>query len=177
MVTIPKTWKDAGADEEQLSWVLFDVQSSTTTANTVLNFLSRSEGAQNKRTTNMPIAGQLPSTQRFLLKKIRLMTDSEFNTTTDVNDVMDGGSIEVTLNNKRMIHAPLRAALGLYTKIGSTTADADTLPQGEGIDLDPYLVIPGGSNVNVEVITGDTAPTAANQLTVMLIGELVRPRG
>ena len=175
MITIPKNWKPAGAGEEEIPYILFDVQSSTTTANTVLNFFSRAEAAQNKRTTNMPLASQLPPSQRFLITKIELAGDSEFSTATDQSDVFDGGSLELTIAKKRYLHADLRAFLGTGMRLPPGVTNVDESFAGPGYVPDQGITIPGGVEFNVEVITGDTAPTAAQQLTVRLHGILVRP--
>lgn len=175
MVKPDKKWKDASGDEDQLHYIFFDVQGATASANLVLNYFSRAESAQNKRTTNMPLAGQLPPNQRFMLKKIYIMMDAEFNTATDESDVLDGGSLDLTINKRRMLHGPLRSFVGPIRRDGSHVTDVDATFTGREVMLDPYLTIPGGTEFNVEIITGDTAPTATNQLTVVMEGELVRP--
>jgi len=174
MATTPASWKAAAAGEEELDYVLFDVQSSTTTANTVLNFFSRAESAQNKRTTNMPLASNLPSTQRFLVREVQLVGDSEFSTATDQSDAFDGGSVELTINKRRYLHGDMRCFLGPGMRVPPGVTNVDESFSGTGFKLERGIVLPGGTEFNVEVITGDTAPTAAQQLTVRLIGTLVR---
>src|SRR3990167_4992226 len=46
---------------------------------------------------------------------------------------------------------------------------------GKTHELDNYIHLKGGDQFNVEIETGETAPGASTELTVCLIGELVRP--
>jgi len=175
MAKIPADWKDAAAGEEQLSYVLYDGQLSTTTANTLLNMFKQTAAANGLKLTNMTKANELPSNQRFLLKKIACV----FNDTMaalDVQKLIDDAFFELRINQKLVLGAPLRLLGPITSLVVPGVTDAIWDYMGPAFELENYLTIPGGTNFAFDLTTGDTAASASSRITIELIGDLVRSK-
>lgn len=171
---IPKDWKPAGAGEEEIAWMLYDTEGGYDSANTTLQYFDQAESAVGPDETNMPIAGQLPATQRFLIKEIHFFINDVI-ASADAHNIMDRSYLELKINNKRMFIAPLRMLIGGGTVLPSAvTQDEDQL-QGDGFKLDKGIVINGGDSIIVETDTGETSMGTDAECSVALVGRLVRP--
>jgi len=171
---IPKEWKPAGSGEEELAWVLYDTEGGYNAANTALAYFDQAESAVGQDETNMPVANQLPSSQRFLIKEIHWFLN-DVSATVDETNILDRAFIELTINNRRKFVAPLRMVVGGATIIPSgVTQDEDHLA-GEGFKLERGIIVNGGDNLAVTVDTGETSAGTDMEATVALIGRLVRP--
>lgn len=174
MAVNPKDWKDAAGGEEQISYVLYDVNASTTTGSTTLTFFNNTEAGQSLDVTNMQIAGQLPASHRFLLKEIRANFDPE-SATNDIKDLTDRATIEIVVNNKRMFTAPLLEVMSPNAFLPQGATETISHQSAIGFALDRYLAVPGSTPFKVVVVTGDTAASASQDIYVVLLGDLVRP--
>lgn len=172
----PSAWKNAGSGEEQIDWVLYSVEASGTTAEAEIVMFDKTEAADGKDETNMTKAGELPSTQRFLIKKISFNLDP-ISTGTDVQKILDRGVFELTINSKRMFIAPLLDLLGHGAIIPAGVTQAVDHQVGMPYELENYIMIPGGVNFSAIVRVGATAPSASQDMYVSFYGELVRPSG
>lgn len=174
MGEIPKEWKPAGTGEEELDYVLYDLNASGTTASATLTFFDTTESASGKAVSNMEIGGQLPSTQRFLIKKIELLVDVNA-AAGDSADVLDAAVLELYIQNKRMLSSPaLVFAVNQAASITRTAELGGALSYWDP-ERDKYIVLNGGVPFRVEMLIGKTAVSATTDLTVMLKGRLVRP--
>jgi len=176
MAEVPKEWKPAGAGEEELDWMFYDMESSTTNASTKLVFFDQTESADSLDETNMQTAGQLPQSQRFLVKEIHVLYDPNA-AADDVGDVEDGATLELKINNKRVLVGPLAMFKTSQTYYPPGVTTEVHYPVGQPFKLDRYIVINGGVPFSVEVVTGNTTPSAAVDIYVVLRGRLVRPAG
>jgi len=161
---------------EQIDWVLYHTKASGTNASAELTFFDDSESNSGLQVTNMEVRGQLPSSQRFTIDKIKVLLDVEA-ATGDVKDLLDSAVLELNVNNRRMLIAPLIEFCGGVNlnpeTTASTTDDARTI--GPEFELKKPLQIPGGVPFNVKITIGKTAPSASSDITVMLKGILERP--
>ena len=175
MVRYPKGWEDADDNEEQITTTLYDTELSTTAANTSLTLFDNTEQGSGLDDTNMQIASQLPSTQRFLVKAI----SAHFNdvlAATDAENLLDRASFELRINNWRMFSAPLREIMSEKTVIPSGVTQDEQYFIGKTYPLENYIMIPGGTTFNATIETGETAAGVSTAITVVLHGELVRKR-
>ena len=176
MAKIPKAWKEAGAGEEQIDWFLYHVEASGTTAELEITLFDKTESADGKDETNMSQAGVLPTTQRFLVKEIRINLDP-ISAATDVQKLLDRGVFELLINSKRMFIAPAIEILSPGAIIPAGVTQAVDHAVGMGHKLENYIMIPGGVNFSAIFRTGATVASATQDIYVSLIGELVRPAG
>jgi len=173
-IEIPKEWKPAGTGEEELDYVLYDVVASGTSASVTKTFFNHNEAEDGLAVTNMPIPGQLPSTQRFLVKSIQLLIDVNA-AAGDSADVLDGAVTEFKINNRRVYCCP-SALLAVPVATSQTrTAELGGAVNNVEPKLDKAIVIPGGVPFKIEMLLGKTAPSASTDLTYILKGRLVRP--
>lgn len=173
-IEIPKEWKPAATGEEELDYFLYDLVASGTTASAKLTFFNQNEASNGIAVTNMPMNGQLPSTQRFLVKAIEVLIDVNA-AAGDAADVLDAAVIDLKINNERKISLP---AIRCSVPVSSTITQTATL--GNAISFAPFeldkgLVIMGGIPFAVEMTVGKTAASATSDITMMLRGRLVRP--
>lgn len=173
MTEIPKEWKTAGAGEEELDYILFDLVASGTIASAKLTFFNHNEAEDGIQVSNMPMDAQLPSTQRFLVKGIELIVDT-MAAVGDSAKVLDGAVIDFKINNERKISFPAIRCVSPVTtnitKVDDTGGAVGYFP----FELEKALVIDGGVPFAVEMVIGKTAVSASTDLTVLLRGRLVR---
>ncbi len=169
----PASWKAAGSGEEQLDHIFYDTELSTTSANTNLTLFDGTEAASGLDDTNMPIASQLPSSQRFLVKKISVHFNDVL-ASADAENILDRGSFEMRVNDRRVFACPLREVMSEKTVLPSGVTQDEQYFVGGTYEFENYVHIPGGVRFNVLIETGETAPGASTALTVCLHGELVR---
>jgi len=173
-VEIPKEWKPAGAGEEELDYVLYHIKGSGTNASATLQFFNVDEATDGIAVTNMPLKSQLPSTQRFLVKEIRINLDP-ISAGTDINSVLDNAILDFYIQNKRVLCLPAIECVSPAHIIPSGVTQDEDRVAGEGFKLDRAVMIPGGTTFRVEFTVGKTAPSASTDIYVELRGRLVRP--
>ena len=170
----PESWKKPSAGEELIDYVLYDGQLSTTGANAALVFFDNTEAGVGIDQSNMPIASSLPSKWQFLIEKFAV----HFNdvvASADVENILDRASFLLLINNRRMFSAPLREVMSEKTVIPSGVTQDEQYFMGKTYELMNYIHLKGGDQFSVEIETGETAPGVSTELTVCLIGELIRP--
>lgn len=171
---MPKEWKPAAGGEEELDFVLYDLVASGTTASAKLTFFNQNEASNGIAVTNMPMNGQLPSSQRFLIKAIELLIDVNA-AAGDSADVLDAAIIDVKINNERKFSIPaIRCAVPVNASI-TRTAELGGALGFVPFELDKAIAIPGGVPFAVEMTIGKTAASAGTDITMLLRGRLVRP--
>lgn len=173
VVEIPKEWKPAGAGEEELDYILYDLVPSGTTPSAKLTFFNNDEASNGIQVTNLPMSGQLPSTQRFLVKEIRVVIDPEA-VVGDRLDVLDAAVIDLKVNNERKFSCFAVEALGNFAFLPSGVTSTVEGVQGKPFELDKGIIIDGGVPFSVEFTVGKTAASASTDIYVMLRGRLVR---
>ena len=173
MVRYPNGWEDAKDGEEQIDWVAYDSELSTTNANTSLSLFGSDIQTDGLDQTNMEVRGQLPSSQRFLVKKIAVHMN-DVPASTDIEAILDRGSFELRVNQRRYLTCPLREVMSEKTVIPAGATQDEQYFMGKTFELENYIMIPGGTAFVVNIETGETAPGASTEITVCLIGELVR---
>ena len=174
MAEIPKEWKPAGAGEEELDYILYDLVASAHSGSETLTFFNHSQGTSGLAVTNMQLAAQLPAKQRFLLKSIQLLIDVNA-AAGDSADEMDAAAAELYVNNKIMFSAPA-AIFSVPVSISTTrTAEVGGAVNMAQFELDKAIVIEGGVPLKLVMLNGKTASSANTDHTFMLRGRLVRP--
>jgi hypothetical protein len=171
---IPKEWKPAGAGEEEIDFTLYDLTASGTTPSATLTFFNHNRGTDGLAVTNMELAGQLPATQRFLIKKMQLLVDVEA-AAGDSADVLDAAVAELYINNKLMYSIPAAVLATGVTPSQTTTATVGPAVNMYEFEFDKAIVLNGGVPFKVSMLIGKTAVSASTDLTYMLRGRLVRP--
>ena len=174
MAEIPKDWKVAAATEEEIDFILYDLVASGTTASAEKIFFNQNRSTSGLAVTNMEIAGQLPSTHRFLIKKLGLLIDVNA-AAGDSADVLDSAITELYINNKLIFSAP-SPIFALPIDISTTrTAEVGGAAGQVEFELDKYVTIQGGTPFKVSMTIGKTAASASTDLTYLLRGKLIRP--
>lgn len=174
MVTeIPKEWKGAIATEEEIDYCLFDLTASAHTGSETLTFFNHTRSGSGLAVTNMELAGQLPATQRFLLKSIQLLIDVNA-AVGDAADEMDAAVAELSINNKLVYSIPAILLATTVTPAVTTTATLGPAMNMVPFELDKGIVIQGGVPFKVTLLNGKTASSANTDHTFILRGRLVR---
>ena len=176
MARIPTDWKDAGSGEEQLTQPLFDTTLSGTAADADILFFDKSEAANNREVTNLQQAGQIPPSQRFLIKKV-VAFFNDVSAAGDEINICDRGVFELLINNKRTLIAPLRILIGEMTTLPAGVTLDESFVVGKGLELDSYIHLKGGVPLSAIINVGKTAAGVSTAITIALMGELVRPIG
>ena len=173
MPRYPNGWEDASQGEEQLDYVLYDTELSTTNANTALALFGSDIQTDGLDETNMEIRGQLPSSQRFLIKKIAVHMN-DVAASADVENILDRASFELRVNQRRYLTCPLREVMSEKTVVPAGATQDEQYFVGQTFELENYIMLAGGTPFVVNLETGETAPGVSTAITVCLIGELVR---
>ena len=176
MARTPTDWKDAGAGEEQLTQPLYDTTLSGTAADADILFFNKSESADNREVTNLQQAGQIPPSQRFLIKRI-VAFFNDVSAAADELNVCDRGIFELLINNKRVLIIPLRLIIGEAISLPSGVTQDESFVAGKTFELESYIYLKGGVPLSGVLNTGKTAAGVTTALTIALLGELVRPSG
>ena len=174
MAKMPGSWKPAGTGFEQIDYILYDGQLTTTSANTALVLFDNTQAGVGKDQSNMPIANSIPSSWNFLLKKIAVHFNDVL-ASTDAETILDRAYFELLINSRSMFLCPLREVMSEKTIIPSGVTQDEQYFMGKTYEFENYIHIKGGENFSVEIEVGETAVSATTELTVCLIGELIRP--
>jgi hypothetical protein len=173
---VPKEWKSAGSGEEEIDYILFDLVASAHSGSETLTFFNHNRSTSTLAVTNLELAGQLPATQRFLIKSIQLLVDVNA-AAGDSADELDAAAAELFINNKSMFCAPA-AIFSVPVSISTNrTAEVGGAVNMTGFELDKGLVLQGGVPFKLVMLNGKTASSANTDHTFMLRGRLVRPSG
>ena len=174
MGKVPASWKGAQTGEELIDYVLYDWQLSTTNASTALVLFDNTEAGVGIDQSNMPIASSLPSKWQFLIEKFAVHFNDVL-ASADAENILDRASFVLLINNRRMFAAPLREVMSEKTVIPAGVTQDEQYFMGKTYELMNYIHLKGGDQFSVEIETGETAPGVSTELTVCLIGELIRP--
>jgi len=176
MVEIPKEWKPAGAGEEEIDYCLYDLVASGTTASVDVTFFNHTRSGDGVAVTNTELAGQLPATQRFLIKNMELLVDVNA-AAGDSADVLDAAVLELYINNKLYYSAP--GIIFSQTTHRSTTGTAELGGSVNNVrfEFDKAIALIGGVPFKAVMRIGKSAVSASTDLTVMLRGRLIRTAG
>jgi len=100
---------------ETIDWVLYDYGSSSHAASVELILFDQSEDSATNdfQDTNMPIANQLPSGQKFVIHKIGVVFDwvAAVANAAEESAALDQATLELKIAEKRMFIAPLQLLL------------------------------------------------------------------
>lgn len=166
---------------ETIDWVLYDYGAPTHAAGATVTLFDQTEAAatNNEQDTNMPIAGQLPTTQKFVIHKIGFIPDwvAGIANANDQQDFYDQGTLELKIAEKRMFIAPLHI-LTAPGQLGADTVAAGATQYGPGttwFEFKHPITLEGGTPFKVVITQGITDTTASHTVGVVLVGELTRP--
>ncbi len=160
---------------------LFDTWQPGTTANAEAILFQTPRGGDsthNERFTNARGAGQLPSEESFLIRKLGVAVD-EVIADSELDTAFYGALMEIRLKDKLVFSAPVRWIIAASGWSGfaaqATAADLDSVgPVGDGLLLDPQVQIMGGTRFDVRMVQG-AAFGAVQDFKVVLEGILSTP--
>lgn len=173
MSETPSEWKPASSGEEELDYILYDLVASAHSGSESLTFFNHSRSTSTLAVTNMEIAGQLPSSQRFLIKKIQLQVDV-LAAANDAAEELDAAAAELSINNKVVFSAPATVFCTSFIPAITTTATVGPAMNVVEFELDKYIVLNGGVPFKIVMLNGKTASSANTDHTFILRGRLVR---
>src|SRR3990167_10472451 len=158
-------------------YVYYDTADVGTTANTDINFFSRSEGGSGRAITNLETANEIPVGQVFTLNEIHIFTTGDV-AGDDVYEIMEEGIFEILISGNRKFISPalLCATSSHYYIAVQDKTDATQLafgtPTGGPYKFEKPLVIKGGENFRVIFTTGTTTPGDGAEVVIALRGEI-----
>lgn len=166
---------------ETIDWVLYDYGAPSHAASATVTLFDQAEDAATNtyQDTNMPIANQLPSGQKFVIKKIGVIFDwvAAVANATEETDFFDQAILELKIAEKRAFIAPLSIMLApnqfpaVDIASGASCGNAPV----NWFELDHPITIEGGTPFKVILTQGLTDTTADITCGVCLVGELTRP--
>lgn len=165
------------SNEEMTDWIYYDLVASGTTASAKKTFFTHKEGTDGLAVTNLPTEGQLPSTERMSVESIQLVIDPEA-ADGDMKDLLDAAVLEFYIAGKRKYSAPAKlfcANSWFAPGTAATTVDKPGLA-GTPLKFDIPFGLNGGTSFKVEVTIGKTAASATTDITVCLVGKIIKPR-
>lgn len=165
-----------------LSWMLYDTALFGTVDNTPHTLFQVAEGGDATHVadfTNMRGFGVLPSTEKFVARKIGVALETNA-TESDAEDWFLDGYLRLYLANNVVFQAPTLALIsntGFNGHFAQAAAANRALigRNGNGYELDPQLVIGGGVLFKVELYQGTVVAANNTRVKVMLDGILTRP--
>ena len=137
------------------------------------------DATHTKAFTNMRGAGSLPPNESFEIRNIMCFLDEPITVAADAQNVWQDSYIEVRVNDESLLFLPLRVTAGFNGFGGHFTqaSAANAAPIGligNGYDIDPTILIPGGTAFRVNVNQGTVLSAASQNLRVLLNGILDR---
>ena len=164
-----------------LHTVLYDTWQPSTTAAAEAMLFQVPQGGDATHTesfTNARGAGVLPSGEKFLIKKIKLIIDEQI-AEADFDTRLYGGYIEVRIKDKTVLKAPCQmffahSAYGGHFTQATAALTQSIGPIGDGFILDLPILINGGERFQVRCVQG-VAFAAAIDHKVALEGILSLP--
>ena len=167
---------------ETISWVYYHGQDLGTSAGTKTFFQTDKHAATNGLAdTNMEVAGQLPSANKFVIKKISVIP-SPNEDPADILAALSEAVLQLNIAGKPYLEIPVvecikgaggAASAALYGQASATEIDRYS-PGGDGYKLDIPITLMGGVAFDVK-ITFVNAPSTSCFVYVCLHGDLTRP--
>lgn len=157
-----------------LHTVLYDTWQPSTTASAEATLFQTPQGGDSTHTesfTNARGAGQLPSGEKFSIKKIKLIID-EMIAEADFDTRLYGGFIEVRVKDKTVLKAPAQMffAHSAYggNNLQATAALIQSIgPLGDGFILDLPIEISGGERFQIRCVQGAAFASAIDHKIVL----------
>lgn len=161
------------------SFVLFDTALFSTVDETDFPLFQVAEGGDAthvKAFTNSRGAGQLPSTEKFTVKKVEVYPNERL-TIADAGVWFIDGYLSIEVNNREIFRAPLAHVIGGPQPTGHFTqavaADLSSLEfNGRGFEFDIPIEIPGGTPFKVILHQGNVTAVATQAIVCALTGTL-----
>jgi len=166
---------------ETIDWVLYDHGAPSHAASATVTLFDQAESAATNtyQDTNMPIAGQLPTTQKMVVHKLGVIFDwgAAVANATEESDFLDQGTLELKIADRRMFIAPLHILLApsQFACIDIAAGASVSSNQVNWFELKNPITLNGGVPFSVEITQGLTDTTADCTIGVVLVGELTRP--
>lgn len=160
------------------SFVLYDTAPFGATAGTDHVLFQVSQGADSTHTeayTNSRGAGQLPTEEKFLLKRLHAIIDHN-TALADIPKIFNASYFELRVSDKIVFKCPL-AMLSSKNSYGGHYTQAAAADEavigldGEGYELEIPIEIQGGVSFRPKVYQG-TAVTASSNIKIVLEGTL-----
>lgn len=153
---------------------LYDTWQPGTTASAEAMLFQVPQGGDSTHTesfTNCRGAGVLPTGEKFLVKKVKLIID-EMIAEADFDTRLYGGFIEVRIKDKTVLKAPAQMffAHSAYggNNLQATAALIQSIgPLGDGFILDLPLTIAGGERFQVRCVQGAVFASAIDHKVVL----------
>lgn len=163
------------------TFVLFDTATFGVAAGTDFPLFQVAEGGDGthvKAFTNSRGAGQLPSTEKFTLKKFEVYPDVNMSQA-DTKNMLIASYLSFEINNQELIRLPLSHVMGGPKFTGhysqAAAADANMISAShDGFELETPIEIGGGVPFKVTLHQG-TATAAAQNVKCAMIGTLTTP--
>lgn len=169
------------AGQETIDWVLYDFDSGSHAAGVEVTFFDTTESAatNNQQDTNMPIAGQLPSGQKFVIHKIGILFDwpAAVANATEETDALDQATLELKIAEKRVFIAPAQILLApnQFPAVDIASGASCGNIGNNWFELKHPITILGGTPFKAILTQGITDTSADITFGVVLVGELTRP--
>ena len=164
------------------SYPIYDTALFGTTDNTTHVLFQIGEGGDATHVsdfTNMRGNGTFPQLEKFLIRKIGIMLETNA-TESDAEDWTLDGFLRMYLSNQIIFQAPLQMLVmntsysGHFTQAAAATR-ALIGRDGMGYMVDPMVLVRGGEAFKVEVYQGTVVAAANTRVKVILDGVLTRP--
>jgi len=158
----------------KVDWVWYHKQSISSSGTTT--YFNTDEATSGTNVTNMKMAGQLPSAEKFTIKSIQVFFDPA-DAVDDIETLLGNTVLELVIGEETKIKAPLfhfvpqgniTGYAALYGQASETERSAAGLG-GTVWTFENPIVLPGGVGFKVDLHVG-TAPSAAVDVTVSLVG-------
>ena len=160
---------------------LYDTWQPGTTASAEATLFQTPQGGDATHTesfTNARGAGQLPSGEKFLLKKVKLIIDGQI-AEVDFDTRLYGGFIEIRVKDKTVLKAPAQmffahSAYGGHFLQATAALTQSIGPTGDGFVLELPIEINGGERFVIRCVQGAAFASAIDH-KVVLEGVLTLP--
>lgn len=162
-------------------WVLYDHGAPTHAASATVTLFDQAESAATNtyQDTNMPLANQLPTTQKFVIHKIGVIFDWEAAITNagEEVDALDQGILELKIAEKRVFIAPIHIVMAAGQQASADIAAGANISSNavNWFEFKHPILIPGGTPFKVVITQGLTDTAADITFGVCLVGELTTP--
>lgn len=169
------------AGTETIDWVLYDFDKGSHAAGVEVTFFDAAEpsATNNQQDTNMQVASQLPSGEKFTIHKIGVLFDwpAAVANATEETDALDQATLELVVASKRMFIAPVQILLApnQFPAVDIASGASCGNIGNNWFELKHPITIPGGTSFKVVLTQGITDTTADITFGVCLVGELTRP--
>jgi hypothetical protein len=153
---------------------LYDTWQPGATANAESMLFQTPQGGDSTHTeafTNMRGGGQLPSGEKFVLKKIKLIIDEQI-AEADFDTRLFNAFVEFRLKDKTVFKSPASMLFAHSSYGGHFTQATAALtqaigPMGTGFELEIPIVIEGGERFQVRCVQGAAFASAIDHKVVL----------